>query len=75
MKQIEYNLVKCITFSGIVIIHNDFLSLCNKQSGFSKAVFAGLINRYLKKLVNFQWKNENFLIEFIFLSFSVRNNR
>ena len=42
MKQIEYNLVKCITFSGIVIIDNDFLSLCNKQSGFSKAVFAGL---------------------------------
>ena len=54
MKQIEYNLVKCITFSGIVIIDNDFLSLCNKQRGFSKAVFAGLINRYLKKLVNFQ---------------------
>ena len=42
MKQIEYNLVKCITFSGLVIIDNDFLSLCNSDSGFFKTVIAGL---------------------------------
>ena len=29
-------------YSGLVIIDNDFLSLCNSDSGFSKAVFAGM---------------------------------
>ena len=34
--------VECIHYSGLVIIDNDFVSLCNNESGFSKAVLVGL---------------------------------
>ena len=36
--------VKCNPYSGLVIIDNNFLSLCISESGFSEAVFAGLIS-------------------------------
>ena len=36
-----YLFVKCNPCSDLVNIDNDFLSLRNSESGFSKAVFAG----------------------------------
>ena len=34
--------VNCNPYYGLVIIDDGFLSLCNSESGFSKAVFAGV---------------------------------
>ena len=51
-----YIFVKCIPYSGLGIINNDFQSLCYSESGFSKAVVAGLKKSVSSKICLFSVK-------------------
>ena len=51
-----YIFVKCIPYSGLVTVNNNFLSLCNSESGFSKAVVAGLKKSVSSKICLFSVK-------------------